>query len=76
MDSAQYTNLLEALAQVPDPRKAKGKQHEWRIVLVALCAAVASGQRSVRAIAQWVREHEAELIQLLSIYQARLLSTE
>ena len=36
MDSAQYTNLLEALTHVPDPRKARGKQHEWRIVLIVL----------------------------------------
>lgn len=65
MDSSQYTNLLEALARVPDPRKAKGKQHEWRVVLAVLCGAVASGQRSVRAIAQWAKEHEEELIQHL-----------
>lgn len=65
MDSPQYTNVLEALAHVPDPRKAKGKQHEWRVVLAVLCGAVASGQRSVRGIAQWAREHEAQLTRLL-----------
>ena len=32
MDSSQYTNLLEAVAQVPDPRTGKGKQNEWRVV--------------------------------------------
>jgi predicted transposase YbfD/YdcC len=74
MDSVQYTNLLEALAQVPDPRKARGKQHKWRIVLAVLCAAVASGQRSVRAIAQWAREHEVELIQQLQPTTQRLPS--
>ena len=74
MDPGQYTNLLEALAQVPDPRKARGKQHEWPIVLAVLCAAVASGQRSVRAIAQWAKEHEAELIQHLQPTRLRLPS--
>lgn len=74
MDSSQYTNLLEALAQVPDPRKAKGKQHEWRIVLAVLCGAVASGQRSVRAIAQWAKEHETELTQQLGPTKQRLPS--
>lgn len=74
MDSAQYTNLLEALAQVPDPRKARGKQHKWRIVLAVLCAAMASGQRSVRAIAQWAKEHETELIQQLQPTTQRLPS--
>ncbi len=74
MDSAQYISLLEALAQVPDPRKARGKQHEWRIVLAVLCAAVASGERSVRAIAQWAKEHEAELTQHLQPKRQRLPS--
>lgn len=74
MDSPQYTNLLEALAHVPDPRKAKGKQHEWRVVLAVLCGAVASGERSVRAIAQWAREREAELIQQLQPTKQRLPS--
>lgn len=74
MDPCQYTNLLQALAHVPDPRKARGKQHEWRIILATLCAAVASGQRSVRAIAQWVSEHEAELTQQLHPTRQRLPS--
>lgn len=74
MDSSQYTNLLEALAKVPDPRKAKGKQHEWRVVLAVLCGAVASGQRSVRAIAQWAKEHETELTQQLVPTKQRLPS--
>ena len=74
MDSSQYTNLLEALARVPDPRKAKGKQHEWRVVLAVLCGAVASGERSVRAIAQWAKEREAELIQQLRPTKQRLPS--
>ena len=65
MDLPQYTNLLEALAGVPDPRKARGKQHDWRIMLTLLCGAVVSGHKSVRAIAQWVREHATELTQQL-----------
>lgn len=74
MDPGQYTSLLQALAQVPDPRKARGKQHEWRIILAVLCAAVASGQRSVRAIAQWAKEHEAQLTQQLHPTAHRLPS--
>lgn len=70
MDPPQYTNyantsLLEALAEVPDPRKERGKQHEWRIVMAVLCGALASGQRSVRAVAQWVKEHSTEITQQL-----------
>jgi predicted transposase YbfD/YdcC len=75
MDSSQYTrytSLLSALAHVPDPRKAKGKQHEWRVVLGVLCGAVASGQQSVRAIAQWVSEHHSQLIRELRPTKQRL----
>ena len=73
MDPGQYTNLLRALAHVPDPGKARGKHHQWTIVLTVLCAAVVSGQRSVRAIAQWAKE-EAELIQHLKPTRQRLPS--
>ena len=30
LDSIQYNTTLAALSDVPDPRKARGKQHEWR----------------------------------------------
>ncbi len=52
MDSPQeYSTLLEAVSTVSDPRKARGKQHEWRVLLTLICAAMASGQKSVRAMA-------------------------
>jgi hypothetical protein len=53
MDPPKYTSnggnttLLGALVAVPDPREARGKQHEWHMLLVILCAALASGHKSV-----------------------------
>ncbi len=59
MDRQQYTSLVEALALVPDPRKARGKRYPWLLTLLA--AGLASGQQTARAIAQWVRLHADEL---------------
>ena len=39
LDSIQYNTMLIALSDVPDPRKARGKQHEWRALLAILCGA-------------------------------------
>jgi len=59
MDQAQYSTLKDALRHVPDPCKARGKQLVWTLFLTLIAAALASGQQSGRAIAQWVAEHHA-----------------
>ena len=33
MDRAKYTMLVEALAAVPDARKARGKRYPWTLLL-------------------------------------------
>jgi predicted transposase YbfD/YdcC len=65
MDQAQYTTLVEALAAVPDPRKARGKRYPWELLLTLVSAALASGQRSGRGIGQWVHEQAESLAALL-----------
>jgi predicted transposase YbfD/YdcC len=75
MDPPQeYSTLLEAVSTVADPRRARGKQHEWRVLLTLICAAMASDQKSVRAMAQWVQEHACQLLQQLQPSCARLPS--
>lgn len=61
MDQPQYTSLLDALAVVPDPRKARGKRYPWLLLLALLAAGLASGQQTARAIAQWIRLHADDL---------------
>ncbi len=61
MGQPQYTSLLEALAVVPDPRKARGKRYCWLLLLTLLAAGLASGQQTARAIAHWLRLHATEL---------------
>lgn len=61
MDQPQYISLVDALAMVPDPRKARGKRYPWLLLLTVLAAGLASGQQTARAIAQWVKLHAGEL---------------
>lgn len=74
MDQPKYTTLIESLQSVPDPRKARGKRHSWLLVLTLIAAALASGQRTVNAIAGWVREHADELRDCLHPPKGRLPS--
>jgi hypothetical protein len=48
MDTFQYTTLVEALADDPDPRKPWGKHYSWTLLL-----ALISGASSIAALPQW-----------------------
>jgi predicted transposase YbfD/YdcC len=61
MDEPEYTTLVAALADVPDPRQRRGRRYAWGLLLTLIGAALVSGQRHGRGIGQWVREHAAEL---------------
>ena len=74
MDRSAYSSLSEALADVPDPRKARGKRHPWPLILTLLGAALLSGQRNVRAVGQWVAERREELCALLEPPRGQLPS--
>ncbi|HET8631352.1 MAG TPA: ISAs1 family transposase [Thermomicrobiales bacterium] len=74
MDAPEYSSLLAALREVPDPRRARGRRHAWDLILTVLAGALASGQRSVRAIGQWADERAEELVALLRPAGGRLPS--
>lgn len=74
MDKPQYRTLLEALSAVPDPRKARGKQYSWVLLLTLVSSALGSGERSGHGIATWVAEHAAALLVWLRPERARLPS--
>jgi predicted transposase YbfD/YdcC len=74
MDQQQYTTLVDVLKQVPDPRKRQGQRHRWLTLLCLIAAALASAQRTPRAIARWVREHREELFAVLPPSVSRLPS--
>jgi predicted transposase YbfD/YdcC len=61
MDQPKYTTLVEALTALIDPRKARGKRYPWMLLLTLIAIAIASGQRTVHAIANWAALHWDEL---------------
>lgn len=75
MDQHEYSSLAAALADVPDPRHARGTRHPWSLILVLIAAALVSGQRNVRAIGQWVAERQEDLLDLLQPPRRQLPST-
>ena len=74
MDRPKYTTLTETLKFVPDPRHARGKRYPWLLLLTLIAAALASGQKTVHAIADWVRLHADELQASLNPPKGRLPS--
>jgi hypothetical protein len=74
MDQQQYTTLVEVFSHLPDPRKRQGRRHRWLTLLCLIVAALASAQRTPRAIARWVREHRQELFAVLPPTVSRLPS--
>jgi predicted transposase YbfD/YdcC len=71
---AKRKTLMEHLAGVPDPRQKKGKRFEWCFLLEIICAALVSGQKSVRGIAEWAVLHAKELLKELKPAKGRIPS--
>ncbi len=57
--------LVQALAEVADFRKSRGKRHALVAILALGCVAALCGCSSLTAISQWGRHHSAALLQRL-----------
>jgi len=62
------------LSAIPDPRKARGKQYSWVLLLTLISSALASGERNGHGIATWVAEHATALVVWLRPERGRLPS--
>src|SRR5437763_14520896 len=60
---SQY--LLDLLAQVPGPRKGRGRRHQLAGLLATGIAAVIAGSRSFAAIGQWAADAGPEVLAVL-----------
>ena len=56
MSVARSQYLLDLLAQIPDPRKRRGRRHRLAGLLAAGIAVVIAGSRSFAAIGQWAAD--------------------
>jgi predicted transposase YbfD/YdcC len=63
--AARSQYLLELLAQVPDPRRKRGRRHPLAGLLAVGIAAVIAGSRSFAAIGQWAAEAGPEILAAL-----------
>jgi hypothetical protein len=52
--AARSQHLLDLLAQVPDPRRKRGRRHPLAGLFAVGIAAVIAGSKSFAAIGQWV----------------------
>jgi predicted transposase YbfD/YdcC len=60
--AARSQYLLDLLAQVPDPRKRRGRRHTLAGLLAVGIAAVIAGSRSFAAIGQWAADAGADVL--------------
>jgi predicted transposase YbfD/YdcC len=65
MTAACSQYLLDLLAQVPDPRKRRGRRHPLAGLLAVGIAAVIAGSRSFAAIGQWAADAGPDVLAVL-----------
>ena len=63
--AARSQYLLDLLAQVPDPRKRRGRRHPLAGLLAVGIAAVIAGSRSFAAIGQWAADAGPEVLAVM-----------
>jgi predicted transposase YbfD/YdcC len=65
MSDARRHYVLDLLAQIPDPRRRRGRRHPLAGLLAVGIAAVIAGSRSFAAIGQWAAEARPEVLAVL-----------
>ena len=61
MQPAPAGSLLDAIAQIPDPRGRQGRRHALPAMLATVVCAMLCGARGYSAIADWIHGHEPEV---------------
>src|SRR5487761_148352 len=69
--AARCYYLLDLLAQVPDPRKRRGRRHPLGGLLAVGIAAVIAGPRAFAAIGQWAADAGPDVLARLGAARQR-----
>ncbi len=64
-------SLIDAFAELTDPRRAQGRRHELGAILALSVCAMLCGARSLFAIAQWGRDHGREMAEVLGFKRGK-----
>ena len=66
-DMLRAANIIELLAQLPDPRCRRGRRHQLEVIFVLAVAAVSGGARSFTAIGEWAHDAGPSLLSQLAM---------
>jgi predicted transposase YbfD/YdcC len=75
LEPGQCRGLLDALAQLSDPRKRRGRRHALTAVLAVAVAAVLAGARSLTAIGEWAADAPEPVLAALGVRRDPLRGT-
>src|SRR5918997_2072107 len=70
--SVDPASLFALLAQLPDPRKRRGRRYALAVVLTLLLLAKLAGETTPSGIAQWARRRAEWLCDVLHLRRRRL----
>jgi hypothetical protein len=66
--------IVEAFADLPDPRRTAGQRHHQALCLALFTLAVTAGNRGFLAIGDWLKAHQKELVELFHTPKGRIPS--
>jgi hypothetical protein len=75
-NAKQQNNLYDQLLGLEDFRRAEGKMHELRLILIIVIMAIMSGFYGLRAMGDFVKKNRKELIELFKTKNGRLPSRQ
>jgi len=74
MQNTKQKNLYDLLLELEDYRRAQGRRHELRLIIMLVIMATMSGFQGLRAIGDFIKKNKKELIKTFKPKKDRLPS--